>query len=291
MRPPIPDDLDAVFAVVAAQSMADLGEVEFAPGELRDEWSRPGFDLSTDAVVVEAQSRIVAAAWMRKRQAFVSVDPAFTGRGIGAELLAWAERRAVELGRDVHRQEVSGAPARALLERAGYRYVTSFWLMVLALDAPPPEPAWPAGVRMRRPVVPDDGPGIHAVDEAAFATVPSYHPEPLDEFVAGHLYVNDLALELSALAEDDGGAAGFTLCRRWTEEDRGYVDLLAVHPRAAGRGIGTALLRQAFGDFRADGLGAAALGVDAANPRALGIYERAGMRRGARTDRYERPAG
>jgi ribosomal protein S18 acetylase RimI-like enzyme len=291
VRPPTPDDLDAVFAVVAAQDIADLGEVGFAPGELRDEWSRPGFDLSTDAVVVEAEDRIVAAAWMRKRQAFVSVDPAFTGHGIGAELLAWAERRAVELGRDVHRQEVGGAPARALLEQAGYGYVTSFWRMEIGLAAPPPEPAWPAGVRVRHPVVPDDGPALHAIDEAAFVTVPSYHPEPVDEFVAGHLHVSDLALDLSTLAEDDEGPAGFTLCRRWTEEDHGYVDLLAVHPRAAGRGIGTALLRQAFADVRADGLGAVALGVDAANPRALGVYERAGMRRGARIDRYERPAG
>src|SRR3954447_15647240 len=79
VRPPTPDDLDAVFSVVAAQDVADFGEVEFAPGELRDEWSRPGFDLSTDAVVVEAEGRVAAAAWMRKRQAFVSVDPAFTG--------------------------------------------------------------------------------------------------------------------------------------------------------------------------------------------------------------------
>jgi mycothiol synthase len=291
VRPPTPDDLDAVFAVVAAQDVADFGEVEFAPGELRDEWSRPGFDLSTDAVVVEAEGRVVAAAWMRKRQALVSVDPAFTGRGIGAELLAWAERRAVALGRDVHRQEVGGEAARALLEGAGYRYVTSFWRMDIELDAPPPQPVWPAGVRMRRPAVPEDAPALHTIDEAAFVTVPSYHPEPLDEFAIGHLHVNDLALDLSVLAEDDEGPAGFTLCRRWTEEDRGYVDLLAVHPRAAGRGIGTALLRQAFADFRADGLGGAALGVDAANPRALGLYERVGMRRGARTDRYERPAG
>jgi mycothiol synthase len=291
VRPPTSEDLEAAFAVVAAQERADLGEVDYSLGALEDEWGRTGFDPAEDAVVVEADGRMVAVAWMRIRQAYVAVDPGHRGRGIGTELLAWAERRAVELRRDVHRQEVGNDAARALLERAGYRYVTSFWGMTLALDAPPPAPAWPPGVRVRRPVLPDDAAAIHAVDEAAFVTVPSYHHEPLDEFTEEHLEARDLALDLSSVAEDADGLAGFLLCLRWAEEDTGYIHLLAVHPRAVGHGIGTALLRRAFADIRAGGLGRASLGVDAANPHALGLYERAGMRRGGRTDRYERPAG
>src|SRR3712207_8038982 len=58
----------------------------------------------------------------------------------------------------------------------------------------------------------------------------------------------------------------------------GYIDLLAVDPAMAGRGIGSWLLAAVFARCRRAGLRQAMLGVASDNPRAAELYERAGMR-------------
>ena len=45
-----------------------------------------------------------------------------------------------------------------------------------------------------------------------------------------------------------------------------------------GKGVGTALLTRSFEEFRGRGQLRVALGVDAENESAIGLYERAGMR-------------
>jgi mycothiol synthase len=82
----------------------------------------------------------------------------------------------------------------------------------------------------------------------------------------------------------------YLLARRWRGEPVGFVDLLGVHPEHRGRGIGTWLLLNAFARFAGAGLREAQLGVASDNPRALRIYERAGMHPRFRFDTYERLA-
>jgi mycothiol synthase len=285
------DDLGAALAVVVARDVADTGEPDFTLEDLREEWSARWFDPGADALVVEGGEGLLAVAWLRDREAVVAVHPDAEGRGLGAALLAWAERRARERGRALHRQHAANDRARRLLEAAGYAYVRTYWRMQLDLDDPPPEPAWPAGVEPRTPDPAADARALHAVSEESFGAVPDFEPESLSEFRAEHLGRHDFAPGLSVVAEEAGRVVGFALCLAWTEEGRGHVALLAVRPGAAGRGLGTALLRAAFARFRAAGLRQATLGVAADNPRALALYERAGMRRGPYADRYERPAG
>ena len=74
---------------------------------------------------------------------------------------------------------------------------------------------------------------------------------------------------------------------RWDAE--AHVDVLAVHPDHAGRGLGSALLHAAFRAAADAGLPAVSLGVDSDNPRALGLYTRAGMTERWRIDSYEKP--
>jgi ribosomal protein S18 acetylase RimI-like enzyme len=77
------------------------------------------------------------------------------------------------------------------------------------------------------------------------------------------------------LAEAGAELAGACLC--WSE---GWVKDLAVAPSARGRGLGEALMRQAFAEFHRRGLATVGLKVDADNPTgAVRLYERVGMAR------------
>lgn len=291
LRAPAPDDAPAVLAVLAARDAVDHGGLDYSLEDLRDEWRGAEFDLASDAVVAEDRGRIVGYAVVRLPGSIVVVSPDHEGRGIGAELLRWSERRQRERGRERYRQWVPAGNARAreLLERVGYRPSRSYARMVRRLDDVGPAPAPPEGFTIRA-VDPDaDAARLHAVDAASFAATAEYTPETLSEFRQEHLAAHDFDPDLSAVAERGERMAGFLLARRRDEDRIGYVDILAVHPDYQRRGLGTALLLGAFTRFAGAGLLEAQLGVASDNPRALRVYERAGMRPRLQAYAYERP--
>jgi mycothiol synthase len=292
MRAPAADDATAVAAVLAARDTFDLGAPDFTLEDVLDEWRLSEVDLSRDAVVAEsADRRISGYAIVRSPGAFVVVDPAAEGQGIGAMLLAWAENRERELGRDRHRQWVAARNVRGreLLLAAGYRRERSYWRMVRALEQFAAPVGLPAGFDLRPLDAAADAVALHAVDKASFSANADYRPESLETFREEHLGAHDLDPQLSFVAEHDGEVAGFLLARRWADEGVGYVDILAVHPDHQRRGLGASLLRAAFERFNAAGLREAQLGVASDNPRALGLYERVGMTARFEVEAYERP--
>src|SRR5581483_4591632 len=135
----------------------------------------------------------------------------------------------------------------------------------------------PEGVRLRPLDVDRDAVAVHALDDASFAAVPDYTPHTFDQFVSEHLRAHDLRAELSSVAEVGDRMIGFALCRHWVRQSVGFVDVLAVHPDHQRLGLGSALLRRSFARFAAARLKEAQLGVALDNPKALALYERAGM--------------
>jgi mycothiol synthase len=292
LRPAGPDDLDAVLAVLHARDLADLGVTDYTREDLDEEWSLSEVDLAWDTVVAETDAgEIVGYALIRSPGTMAVVAPDHEGEGIGAQLLAWAERRARERGDRRHRQWIAGGDerARALLLGAGYQPERSYWRMFRPLDGPLDAPSPPAGITLRPLDVDADAVRVHALNEVSFATNPDYRPETLAEFGEEHLRAHDLAPELSCLATDGQALVGFLLARRWSGEGVGYVDLLGVDPAYRARGLATVLLLTAFARFAADGLREAQLGVASDNPRALRLYERCGMTPRFRMDTFQRP--
>jgi mycothiol synthase len=292
LRAPVPDDAPGVLAVRIARDIADLGAPDCTLEDLRDEWRAGEFDLSADAQVVQlSDGQIVGYAAIRAPGTLAVVAPEFEGRGIGARVLQWAERRERELGRERHRQWIVAENRRAqqLLCAAGYSHERSYWRMVCPLPRGTRVATMPVGCELRALDVGRDAEALHALDAASFAANPDYQPESLGAFCDEHLKAHDLDRELSCVAAHDETIVGFLLARCWREDAVGYVDLLAVHPQWQRRGLGSTLLEAAFDRFASAGLREAQLGVASDNPRALRLYERVGLSPRFRVDTYQRP--
>jgi mycothiol synthase len=283
LRPPAPADAEAVTALVIAVDEAEVGEADYTLEDLREDWAAPGFDLAEDAVVAETD-RLAGYAAFRGSKVLMTVLPGHAG--VREALLDWCEARARERGHERHEQAVAaGDEAGAVLLRArGYALVRSYWRMNRPLGDDP-EPAPPPGIGLR-PL--RRGDRLYEINESAFSATADYEPLDEAEFERRHLGGHDLDPALSRVAERAGEPVGFALVHRWPN-DVAYLAQLAVHPAAAGGGIGGALLRAVFAAAAADGLARVQLGVFSDNPRAARLYERAGMTVRWRVDAYERP--
>jgi mycothiol synthase len=291
MRPPAEADAEAVAKLVIAGDIEDIGEPDYTLEDLRDEWAAADFDVAADAVVVADGRRIVGYAAMRGPGVLITVDSERRGEGIGTALRAWAETRARERGLTVLRQYAGdrNAAAREHLTAAGYERERSYWRMELELDGSetPPEP--PKGFAIRLLDVAADAHDLYVVNEAAFSRNADYEPETEPHFREEHLRGHNFKPELSLVAvhQDDRRPAGFALARDHGQRVA-YVDVLAVHPDDAGRGLGSALLRGAFAGAARAGFRSGRLGVASDNPNAIRLYARAGMTQRWRVDSYAR---
>lgn len=213
-------------------------------------------------------------------RAFLSggVHPAWTGRGIGRQVLVWSQDRA--------RQRIAAAakdaPARigaftddtdgrtaALLEAGGMRPVRYY----AELRRPLRDPL---------PAVAVDGVDVRAwsddIEEAArvahneaFADHWGSEPRTRTQWFEGR---SQFAARWSFVAVDaaSGEIVGYLMSGRYEQDwavtghSSGYVERLGVRRAWRGRGVASALLVAAMQAYRRDGVEHAELGVDTDNP-------------------------
>lgn len=298
------DDFEAAAGVLIADELDDAGkddagQVVLDANFLRNTWSRPGFNLATDAwVVVDGDGTVVGYGHaMRDEPSVVAswgvVHPARRGRGIGSALFDRIEARASELMTGVetprfrHSINANDQAAAAMLAARGLQPVRHFWHMQIDLagriDAGPP----PAGIEITGIRSPEDLPVIHALIGEAFSEHWGNWPEPYDQWVAEEAAGPSYDPSLWLLEKADGHPVGTLTATLWG--DRGWIGYLGVLARGRGRGIGTALLRRSFATFADRGARIVLLNVDSENTTgATALYERVGMRVVKRWDLWER---
>lgn len=273
-------------AVVGAEAVAHwfrLPDVEFWVAE------GPQGELAAYADVREEGER--TRYWLDLRE-----HPGRRDLGGAAALLRaaekWARERAAPeaLLRGV--VTVPDEPVRTLFEASGYRLIRHSLEMRTDLDVDLPEPQWPEGMAVRTFVPGEDEQRVYEADMEAFADHWEFVREPFATWRAGLVEHPSFDPLLWFLAEEGRELAGLCLCGVHESGDPafGYVTILAVRRPWRRRGLGLALLRHAFREFRRRGMTRAGLDVDAENlTGAVRLYERAGMWIVKRRDILEKP--
>ena len=288
-RPPAPDDAVAVAGLMAACVRADEGAEGTSVEHVLDDWHE--IDLPEEAVLVLGPDGDVAGYADVVNRAFVSVTvygyvhPAHRGMGIGAWLVGWGEdwiRERMHLAPEGERVVVkhyiisTNAGARGLLESAGYEAVRGTYVMEIHLEGEPPEPEWPEELSVRTFVPGRDERAVFEAVEDAFRDVWDRPRGTFERFVA-MTHNENFDPSLWFLATKGEEIAGAALCK--TVAGEGWVDVVGVRRPWRRRGLGLALLRHAFGEYRRRGVRRVELSVDAGSvtgaPR---LYGRAGMR-------------
>ncbi len=274
-------DAAAVNELVVALESSLYGESAFSQADLEEEWL--DIDLAQDARVVRDGERVVGYGLVRKRGELWSVEgyvhPDALGRGIGRLIATELEEGAARGGaRRIQNAALEAdSAARELLESLGYRAVRTFRELRIELDAPPPAPEWPDGLRVV-PFDPErDAREFHAADQEAFADHWDYRPRDFGSWSKVHLDSErfDPALWCVIRAGDEIAAGTISTGDTY---GGGFVHTLFTRRPWRRQGVGAALLRDVFGRFWERGERRVGLSADTASDTgAFRLYERAGM--------------
>jgi mycothiol synthase len=299
-RPLAPGDAREWAALLTAIQDADGGDDYSSEQDLQEAFSNPSQDYANGSIAIrDGRAMVGYGVLTRRSEADLAhnmryeggVHPSYRGRGIGTELLDWAEQAAVPLhdkrfpGRPLSLSSgclASHAAAVSLHEQRGYQAERWFHSMVRDLSVPVPEPVIPAGVQIA-------GYTRDMAEHARLVRNESFRDhwgstETSAESWAHFLSASAFRPRFSFLAYAGSEPLGMLISREHEAATNvtGRRDLYIalVGTRAAGRkqGIATALLNTAMSAARADGYDQASLGVDADSlTGAVRLYEQVGF--------------
>jgi mycothiol synthase len=295
MRPPQDEDAHEVAAFSNEECVAWFGMPAIDADWLRARWTAPGADRDLDFAVVESAGRKLCGFLSVESElpfaevfALGIVAPALHGLGLGGAIVSETERRArrFEALADpsarmlIHAGTLAGEPrVTALMSSRGYREVRRFELRRIDFAGEPPRPVDIEGITVRG-FRPEEARQLYEAHVEAFADHWGEGQETYEDFRHHHLDSSDYEAGLWFVAWDGDELAGYVGALEKSREDpaRGYISLLGVRRPYRRRGLGEALLLQAFGALHGRGLQGADLHVDADSlTGATGLYAKVGM--------------
>lgn len=276
-RPLDPDDVEAVFGLLAAQEQANLGRVDVELADVVADWQRPSFDVAASTVGVVDGDRLVGyAEHLGGQRGDAAVHPDHLGRGIGTWLAGWMQDRARERGERIVGMPVpQGSPGDRLLESLGYFVRWTSWVLTLPEGAEVPERPLPDGYEVRT-ARPEEAREAHDVLEDAFLEWSEREREPFGDFEAEILRRPGFEPWNLRVVTDPDGRVAAVAAVVLSGVGEAYVDRLATRADQRHRGLAQALLVDAFRVGREHGATSAGLATDS-RTGALGLYEKVGM--------------
>ena len=296
LRPVRDEDAAPVADFANEETRALIGASVLSPDRLLVRWTAPSVDRDNDVAVVEApEGRLCGYLSLDSGPPYSSVFALgivavpYHRRGLGAAIVTEIERRAErflrladpELRVAVHLGTIADEPRVSELATAhGYREVRRMQLMRIDFAAAPAPPMPPPGMEIRVIRPGRDVEQLYRAHVEAFADHWGEGTETYEDFRHRVLESNEFEADLWFLAWDGETVAGYVGVRENSIEgcSRGYVDVLGVRRAYRRRGLGEALLRQAFAVVKERGKSGCDLHVDAESlTGATRLYERVGM--------------
>ena len=301
MRPGTMTDIEGVANLANLYGRRITGSDLIDVRQLEAQIMTPGFSIEDDMRTIVDEAGKMAAVGMVvdveephvQVTAWGIVDSEHQGIGLGSALYDWI------LGRS--RQAIGKAPpdarvvlhqntfekdeaAAAFLASRGFEPSRHFWRMAIDLTGEIQTPVWPDGIAPTGVDIETELEDTVRATNEAFKDHYGHVERPLEEVVERsrkRIEADpDYDPDLNFVARDGGEIAGVCFCRplSGTDRDTGYVGALAVLKPWRKKGLGMALLLEAFARFRAKGKTAAHLHVDAQSiTGATRLYEKAGM--------------
>lgn len=281
-RPLTRDDAQAVTELVVAVERELIGEPITELSDIIGSWQRPGVDLERSTIGVFAGDRLVG--WAEhdggtSDRGIADVHPDWLGRGLGTALTRWLCATAHSAGATSLGVPVPvGSPGERLLRGLGFAPRWQSWVLELPEQAVIPRVALPQGYSLRV-AEPDEYAACWRLVEDAFLEWSDRPRRSFDDWAATTVRRPGFEQwQLRVVVDDRPGpdrqVVGAALVQ--LADGCGFVDKLAVRRADRGRGLGQALLADAFAVARAHGATRSELSTDS-RTGALGLYEKLGM--------------
>ena len=282
-RPLVEGDARAVFEVMAAQELADIGMVEIEEADIVGDWARPSFDVPSSTIGVFDGDRLVGYAEISAPdRGDLAVLPGYRDRGIGAALAGWMKDTARGRGwRLVGMPVPEGTANDRLLEELGFRVRWTSWVLKLPEGASIVQRPLPEGYAVRE-ADPSEYHDVHAVLEDAFLEWSVRDREPYEDFHA--VTIGRPGFEpwmLRVVTDPSGTVVGCAHVTVAVTDDgrppEAFISRLAVRRDQRRRGLAQALMVDTFAEARRHGALTSGLSTDS-RTGALGLYVKVGMK-------------
>lgn len=282
IRPAKLDDLAGVTELFDEHSRRLHGVADGTAEEILQYWESPDVDFEKEVIVAEGSDGSIVgygdvgeaadSIWLdvraldaeRQHALLETLEPIADEKKPGARLLGFVEEK--------------DAGLRSIYEERGYQVIRHSYRMEVELGDLSADASPPQGVVIRT-VREGEEESVYEVHEQSFEDAWMHEREPFEQWQ--HWFVKDPSFDRSLWfgAEAEGEIVGVAICNtRGNEPGLGWVRVLGVVRSHRRRGIGEALLRHAFAEFKRRGFERVGLGVDAESPTgAVALYERAGM--------------
>jgi mycothiol synthase len=284
------EEAPVIRALLEEHALAAFGEPELSEEEVRSWFSIPKLWIQ----VAERDGALVGYLDVRDEEGGrFDADARTLHPEVAPALLTAAEEHVRgRAASPVLRGYVQGEEPvlRDVFEAHGWRPLRHSFQMRIELTDDPPEAEWPDGLSPRN-FRPGEEKRVYEANMDAFADHWDFRRQPMEDWRRYTVDHHGFDPSLWWLVEDGDELAAISLNAWHSSGDPqfGWVGILGVRPPWRKRGLGTALLRHSFRDFRERGATRVGLGVDAENTTgAVRLYERAGMRVVRRNDTYEK---
>jgi ribosomal protein S18 acetylase RimI-like enzyme len=276
------EDARAVYELMAADQMDQLGMVEIEEADIVGDWGRPSYDVGDSTIGLFDGDRLVGYGDVfGADRGDAAVHPDHRGRGIGTALAEFMQEKVRSRGGSVIGMPVpEGSHGDRLLEALGYHVRWTSWVLKLPAGASVVERPLPEGYAVRA-AEPSEYRDLHRVIDEAFLEWSVRDPEPYEDFEAGVMQRPgfepwNLRVVLDSAGRVVAGAQVMLVDTSDGREPEAYINRIAVAADQRHRGLAQALMVDAFAVARDHGALVSGLSTDS-RTGALSLYEKVGM--------------